>query len=118
MSGKGSSPGGGWALEQAPQGSGHGPKLLEFKKRLDNALSHTVWFLGGPVWSQELDSMILMGSFQLGLFSDSMVCMGHCIFIIPGFFIHQWGLIGLLRSLQVVVTEEHSTALTFGITLD
>ena len=72
MSGKGSSPGGGWALEQAPQGSGHGPKLLEFKKRLDNALSHTVWFLGGPVWSQELDSMILMGLFQLRISYDSI----------------------------------------------
>ena len=72
MSGKGSSPGGGWALEQAPQGSGHGPKLLEFKKHLDNALSHTVRFFGGPVWSQELDSMILMGLFQLRISYDSI----------------------------------------------
>ena len=72
MSGKGSSPGGGWALEQAPQGSGHGPKLLEFMKRLDNALSHTVWFLGGPVWSQELDSMILTDPLQLRIFHDTM----------------------------------------------
>ena len=76
-------------MEQAPQESGHSPELLEIKECLDSALSHRVWILVGSVWSQELDSMILMGSFQLGLFSDSMVCMGHCIFIIPGFFIHQ-----------------------------
>lgn len=29
-------------MEQAPRGSGHGPKLLEFKKHLDNALRHMV----------------------------------------------------------------------------
>ena len=28
-------------------------------------------FLGRPVWSQELDSMVLVGPFQLGIFSDS-----------------------------------------------
>ena len=33
---------GGWPLEQAPQGSGHGIKLLEFKKSLDNVLKHRV----------------------------------------------------------------------------
>ena len=38
---------GGWALEQAPQGSGHGIKLPKFKKRLDNILRHMIWFLGG-----------------------------------------------------------------------
>ena len=42
MLGTGSTPEGGWALEQAPQGSGHGPKLLEFKESLDNALRHEV----------------------------------------------------------------------------
>jgi len=40
--GKGSSPNGCWALEQAAQGSGHSPNLLEFKKCLDSALSHMV----------------------------------------------------------------------------
>ena len=35
-------------------------------------LRHTVWSLGGPVWSQKLDSMISTGPFQLGLFCDSM----------------------------------------------
>ena len=33
------------------------------------------WFLGGPVWSQELDSVILMGLFQLGLFADSTIIL-------------------------------------------
>jgi len=27
--------------------------------------------LRGPVWSQELDSVVLMGPFQLGIFYDS-----------------------------------------------
>jgi len=58
--------------EQAPQSSGQGPKLMEFKKHLNNALRHRVWTLGGPVWSQELDWMILMGPFQLGIFYDSV----------------------------------------------
>lgn len=43
-------------MEQAPQGIGHSSKLLEFKKHLDNALRHTVWFLGGPEQSQKLDA--------------------------------------------------------------
>ncbi|RMB97149.1 hypothetical protein DUI87_26433 [Hirundo rustica rustica] len=32
----------GWALEQAPQRSGHSISLTEFKKFVDNALRHTV----------------------------------------------------------------------------
>ena len=34
-----------------------------------------IWseFLGRPVWCQELDSTILMGPFQLGIFYDSMI---------------------------------------------
>lgn len=42
--------------------------LLELKQHLDDALS----FLGGPVMSQELDSMVLMDGFQLMIFYDSM----------------------------------------------
>jgi len=61
--GKGYSPETVWALAQAPQGSGHCPKLLEFKKQLDNALRHMVLFLYGPVWSWELDTMVLVGAF-------------------------------------------------------
>jgi len=40
--GKGSSPEGGGALEQAAHGRGHGPKLLEFEEHLNTALRHTV----------------------------------------------------------------------------
>jgi len=54
ISGKGSSSEDEYALEQSPQGSGHGPTLPEFKYCLDTALIHTVWFLCGPVWSQKL----------------------------------------------------------------
>jgi len=42
ISRKGSSPEGGWALEQSPQGSGQGHKLPEFKKSLNSALRHSV----------------------------------------------------------------------------
>lgn len=35
---------GGGTLEQAPQGSGHRPKLPEFKKCLDSALRHRFEF--------------------------------------------------------------------------
>lgn len=54
--GKGSSPNGGQTLEQAPQCNGHSTNLLEFNKSWDSALSNTVQFLGGLVWSWELDN--------------------------------------------------------------
>ena len=47
--------------------------LLEFKKCLDNALSHTARFLCGPMWSQGLDSVILMGLYQLQILSNSII---------------------------------------------
>lgn len=67
---------GGWALEQAPQGSGRGTQLVQVREcsqSLDGALSHRVSILGGPVWGQELDSIILMCQFQLRLFCDSII---------------------------------------------
>lgn len=42
----------------APQGSGHGTRLPEFKKCLAKALRNIIWFLGDSVWSQEVDLMI------------------------------------------------------------
>ena len=60
------------ALEQASQGSGHSPNLLEFKKHLDNALRHRFCILGGPVWNQELDSAISMCPIQLRIFCNSL----------------------------------------------
>ena len=59
---KGSSPESG---ERAPQGSGHGPRLLEFKERLDNALIRWVWVLGGSVCSTGLETVITVSPFQL-----------------------------------------------------
>jgi len=59
-------------VEWAAQGSGHSPELLEFKELLDSTLRHRVWILGGSVWSQGLDSRILVGPFQLGIFYVSM----------------------------------------------
>jgi len=53
-----------------PQGSGHGPKLARIQEAYGQ-LSQIYVILGGPAWSQELDSMILMGPFHLGIFCDS-----------------------------------------------
>lgn len=47
--------------------------LLQFKKHLNSAFRHTVWFLGDPMWSKELDSMILMKTFLLRLYYDSKI---------------------------------------------
>ena len=52
-------------MEQPAQGSGHGPKLPEFKKCLDSTLRCRVQILGGAVWSH-LDSMILVDPSSLG----------------------------------------------------
>ena len=52
-------------MEQAAQGSGHSPELSEFYECLDSALRHRVWILGGAAYSQELDSVILMGTLHL-----------------------------------------------------
>jgi len=43
-----------WHLELPLQGSGHGTKLPELRRCLDNALRDTVRFSDGAAWSQEL----------------------------------------------------------------
>ena len=58
----------GCALEQIPQGSGHGPNPLKLQECLGSTL--WVWISGGSVWRQELDLMILGGSFQLRAVCD------------------------------------------------
>lgn len=52
-------------MEQASQGSEHGPELLELREHLDNTLSQRVWILGGCVWIWELD-WSLRDLFSLG----------------------------------------------------
>ena len=47
------------------------PSLSEFKECLDNVSYGLV--LESPVRSRELDSMILMGPFQLEIFYDSVI---------------------------------------------
>jgi len=39
-------------MQQPAQGSAHGPKLLEFRERLDSSLTHRDWMLGGGVCAQ------------------------------------------------------------------
>jgi len=60
-------------MDQLAQGNGHGPRLLEFEECLDTALSHRVWILGGAVWSQELESVTLVGPLQLRIFYNSTI---------------------------------------------
>lgn len=59
-------------MEQAAQGGGHRPELLEFKKHSHNALRHRVWIWSGAVWSQALDLEILMCPFQLRIVYSSI----------------------------------------------
>ena len=48
------------------------PSLSEFKEHLDDGLSYSCGFvLGSPGRRRDLDSMILMGPFQLRIFCDS-----------------------------------------------
>ena len=53
--------------------SGHSPKLPEFKQHLDNALRHRVLILSDSTWSHIWTQWFLLGSFQPGIFSDSMI---------------------------------------------
>ena len=46
--------------------------LTEFLQLL-TTLSDTVWIVGGPMQSQELDSIILVGPFPLGTVCGSMI---------------------------------------------
>ena len=49
------------------------PSLSEFEECLDDALSADGLVLGSPARSRELDSMSLMGPFQLEMFYDCMI---------------------------------------------
>ena len=63
-----------------PEGSGHGTdcpgqwawaRVPGLREHWDIALIHRVQILGGAVWSQEMDSVFLVGPFQLGIFCGS-----------------------------------------------
>ena len=65
-------------MEQAPQGSSHVSELPEFKEHLDDALRHMVWFLGGSLWSQEMDWLNdPYGPFQLKILCDGVFVREH-----------------------------------------
>lgn len=64
----------------SPGGMVMAPRLTESKKYLDSTRRHRVGFLGCSVQGQELDSMILVGPFQLSLFCDfenAQKCLWH-----------------------------------------
>ena len=50
-------------MEWAPQGSGHGPRILEFEEHLGNARRHCAWILSGVAWRQGPCLMVLMDPF-------------------------------------------------------
>ncbi|KAF4803151.1 hypothetical protein TURU_017691 [Turdus rufiventris] len=64
----------GWALEQAPQGSGHSPSLTRVQEVFgQRSWVHGVTLGDGPVQCQELDLMSLLTLFQFSLFCDSVI---------------------------------------------
>lgn len=44
---------------------------MELQESLDSALR--IWILSGLVWSQELNPVIPVDSFQFGMFCDSVI---------------------------------------------
>lgn len=60
------------ALEQAPKGSGHDIKPTRAQETLGQHSQTNYLLWGASVWSQELDSMLVIGPFQLAIFYDSM----------------------------------------------
>lgn len=46
---------------------------------LDTSRKERERTLGGPVWSQALDLMILVGHLQLGIFYDSMILRSQMV---------------------------------------
>lgn len=59
-------------VDQAMQGSEHSSMLPELTEHWGTALRDRVWVLCGPGWSWELDGMIFVWSFQLGVCYDSL----------------------------------------------
>ena len=64
-------------MERPAQGSGHGPQCQSSGSVWRALSTLRVWILGGAVWSQGLDSMILVGPFQLLWFYDSIIFSGQ-----------------------------------------
>lgn len=55
-----------WRLLSDPSST----RTLQFSSRTPHNqgdMQHKDWFLGGPTWSQQLDSTITVGPFQLGI---------------------------------------------------
>jgi len=64
-----------WAWNGLPRAVG--TALSARVQKVDSTLRHWIWILGAPVWCQGLDSVILIGNFQLGIFSVSMSCLSR-----------------------------------------
>ena len=63
----------GWSgLEGAAQGRGTALSCQSSKDVGTTASAIVACFLSGSAWSQELDSVILIGPFQLGIFYESV----------------------------------------------
>lgn len=74
-------------LQQVAQGSGRTSSLMVFKKHQDSALRQRFSFWSGPVWSQELGSMIHVRPFQLRMLYYSMILLQIqyflCVCLLP-----------------------------------
>lgn len=61
---------GGWILEQASQGSDKDTNHARFQELFRQHSYNMLWFLGGPLWSLDSDSVILVCPFQLRILYD------------------------------------------------
>ena len=59
-----------WAWNRQPRAVGMAPSC-RVQGVFDTALRYKVWILDGPMWSQEIDWIILVDPFHLGIFYDS-----------------------------------------------
>lgn len=57
------------------------PRLSELKKHLDNVMRNTGWILGGHVWSQMLNPIILVHPSNPG---DSLILLA-CLYVYIGY---------------------------------
>lgn len=62
-------------MEYAPQESGHDSELARGQEISGQCSQLHALIFGGPVWSQELNSAILLGPFQLDIFNDSLILL-------------------------------------------
>ena len=61
-----------WAWNSLPRAVGR-PRMPELREHLDSAPRHWVWIWDSPMWILELDSVIPVGPFPLGILYGSKI---------------------------------------------